>query len=326
MKKIYRVLIWLAIIITIFISTFIIFYLNLSFLTQKAPSLVKLWTGLEQRYYKSKKTVEISPSSTLETITFPSVLLGDDRSSLVYLPPEYSAQLKQKYPVVYLLHGSPGSKEDWIIAADLETQLDSLISEKVLPPMIIVMTDGSGKYIVDSQYVDSTKVKQPMEDYIVTELVPYIDNHYRTLTDRRFRAIGGNSSGAYGAVNVGLHHPDIFAIMISHSGYFINKEWAITQLLGNNTVAWHANNPAEYIKKLTLSPETAIYIEVGKIDFPAFIKDNQLFAATLTAQHIEHVYTESDGIHSWSTWKGAIRQSLTYAASKWRQWGLDTVK
>ena len=114
--------------------------------------------------------------------------------------------------------------------------------------------------------------------------------------------------------------------MISHSGYFTNNEWATRELVGQKTKAWHANNPAEYLRALTLEPETALYIEVGKVDFPTFIKGNQDFAAQLTKKHIEHVYTESDGIHSWSTWRVVIRQSLAYMASKWRQWGLAEVQ
>ena len=325
-----KILLRLAILLGIFLISLTclggFIYLNASYFTQNTPGLMRVWSSLEQRYYELSNGSSARRASSLETITIPSTLLGEDRTSLVYLPPGYKLRFRQKYPVVYLLHGSPGNKEEWITNADLASQLDSLISSKVLPPMIIVLPDGNGPIIVDSQYVNSTKVHQPMEDYLVSELVPYIDTHYATLADRRFRVIGGNSSGAYGAVNIGLHHPDIFSVMLSHSGYFINKEWVISDLLGKDSPAWHANNPAEYVSKLTLSPETAIYLEVAKIDFPVFIKDNQKFADELAAAHIEHVYTESDGIHSWSSWKGAIRQSLTYAAGKWRQWGDGLVK
>ena len=325
MKILRLVLLSLLTLCTVLGAAFLIFYTNLSFFSQKTPRLMAWWTSWERAKYK-KEVKEVKPQSSVETVTFTSELLGQPRTMLIYLPVGYTHDQKKRYPVLYLLHGSPGGKEDWLINADLQSQLDELIATKVLPPMLVVMPDGNGSAIVDSEYLDATKVKQPMESHIVKELVPYIDLHYRTLADRKYRAIGGLSSGAYGAVNLGLRHPDLFAVMLSHSGYFTNNEWATRELVGQKTKAWHANNPAEYLRALTLEPETALYIEVGKVDFPTFIKGNQDFAAQLTKKHIEHVYTESDGIHSWSTWRVVIRQSLAYMASKWRQWGLAEVQ
>ena len=299
-------------------------YSNLSLLSQYAPWLVNAWGAAERFYYGSTQGSVFK--STVRTITFHSDLLGEDRQMLVYLPPGYDRNVKQKYPVVYLLHGVPGAKEDWLVNAALESQLDGMIAAKELPPCVIVMPDGNGPQVMDSEYVDASLVSQPMESYIVSEVVPYVDSHFRTLADRRYRALGGLSSGAYGAVNIGLKHNELFSVLLSHSGYFVNHEWAVGQLFGGKTTAWHANNPQEYVGNLKLNPETSIYIEVGKIDFPDFIAGNQDFADKLTALHIEHVYTESDGIHSWSAWRVAIRQSLIYTASKWKQWGLGGIK
>jgi enterochelin esterase-like enzyme len=304
---------------------FIVFYTNLSFFSQKTPRLMEWWTSWERAKYK-KEVKEVAPKSRIDTVTIHSDLLGVERTFLVYVPDGYGKIPSRRYPVLYLLHGSPGAKEDWLVNADLQSQLDELIAARTIPPLLVVMPDGNGPTIIDSEYLDATKIVQPMESHFVKELVPYIDLHYATLADRRFRALGGLSSGAYGAVNIGLRHPDLFAVMLSHSGYFMNHEWATRELVGKNTVAWHANNPAEYLASRQLDPDTALYIEVGKVDFPSFVKGNQDFAALLTASHIEHVYTESNGVHSWSTWRVVIRQSLAYMASKWWQWGLSEVQ
>jgi enterochelin esterase family protein len=98
----------------------------------------------------------------------------------------------------------------------LPERLDRLIAEGQMRPMIVVMPDCFTKY-GGSQYINSSATGR-YEDHIIDELVPYVDTKYRTLADREQRAVMGKSSGGYGAMVLGMRHPDVFGMVIDHSG------------------------------------------------------------------------------------------------------------
>jgi enterochelin esterase family protein len=145
--------------------------------------------------------------------------LGDSpsRRTPVYLPPGYDDG-EAHYPVIYLLAGfsSRGltSLNDSIFDENIQERMDRLIVTAAIQPMIVVLPDCSTRY-GGSQYINSIATG-PYEDYLVEELVPYIDRHYRTRPGSR--AVAGKSSGGYGALVLGMRHPEIFSAVASHSG------------------------------------------------------------------------------------------------------------
>jgi enterochelin esterase-like enzyme len=149
-------------------------------------------------------------------------LVGDspNRRVLVYLPPAYEQQKKMRYPVVYLLHGFNGfgvGNKGWIREGgnfNVET-ISRLINEKKISPMIIVMPDGSNRF-GGSMYTDSITTGN-WEDYIVRELVAFIDKNYRTLPKAESRGIAGHSMGGYGALKIAMKHPDVFGAVYGTS-------------------------------------------------------------------------------------------------------------
>jgi enterochelin esterase family protein len=98
----------------------------------------------------------------------------------------------------------------------LPQRMDRLIAEGRVQPMILVMPDCFTR-IGGSQYINSPAVGR-YEDHVVNELVPYVDQNYRTMAHRDSRAIVGKSSGGYGALILAMRHPETFGIMASHSG------------------------------------------------------------------------------------------------------------
>jgi S-formylglutathione hydrolase FrmB len=148
--------------------------------------------------------------------------LGDPhvRRVPVYVPPSYDEQPGKRYPVVYVLTGFTGrgrallNDNPW--SESLDDRLNRLIGSGACGELIAVMPDCFTRY-GGSQYLNSTATGR-YQDHLVQELVPYIDARYRTLPGRDHRGVAGKSSGGYGALVLGLLHPDVFGAIASHSG------------------------------------------------------------------------------------------------------------
>lgn len=151
-------------------------------------------------------------------------LEGDspDRDVSIYLPPGYDSDTARRYPVLYLLHGYFLTDQYWtgtapsvnipgikIPPADVPRSMDEGIAKGSLKPMIVVMPDAYTKY-AGSMYSSSVTTGD-WESYIAGDLVEYMDTHYRTVPNRMARGLAGHSMGGYGAVRIGMKHPDVFA-------------------------------------------------------------------------------------------------------------------
>ncbi len=164
---------------------------------------------------------------TLTPLRFESrVLKGnplDDphvREVPIYLPPHYFTNPSRRFPVIYVLTGFTGKGtmllNDSIWVEPLDARLERLIRAKKLVECIVVMPDCSTRY-GGSQYLNSA-ANGRYEDHLVRELVPFVDRNYRTIRDSRARAVMGKSSGGYGAIVMGMRHPDVFGLVACHSG------------------------------------------------------------------------------------------------------------
>lgn len=146
--------------------------------------------------------------------------LGDkhERELYVYLPPDYDGE--KKFPAVYCLTGFTGRGKmllnDSALAPNLAERMDKLIAEGKIRPMIVVMPDCF-TYYGGSQYINSSATGN-YEDYLVKEIVPFVDENFRTVADRNSRAVMGKSSGGYGALVHAMRHADVFGLCASHAG------------------------------------------------------------------------------------------------------------
>jgi len=153
----------------------------------------------------------------VDTVPAPSLrknLVGDPdrRAMTIYLPPSYSKGHK-RYPVVYLLHGFAADHRAFMKGAyqNLNTRIsmDSLINAGAVKEMIVV-TPNARDFFDGSFYVNSP-VTGNWEDFIVHDLVGYVDKHYRTIPKASARGITGHSMGGYGSLWVGMRHPETFS-------------------------------------------------------------------------------------------------------------------
>ncbi|BAY76038.1 putative esterase [Nostoc linckia NIES-25] len=242
--------------------------------------------------------------------TYDSQVMGTSRTYAVSLPPDYEQNPKRSYPVIFLLHGGHGNPTDWFVenkGQALKT-LKQLYSTGKLPPSIIITPDGNDKRgsspYRDPEYIDGPngKVSTALGD----ELVKVVQSRYRTLKNPDFWAIGGLSSGGWGAVNVGLHNLNHFSILFSHSGYFRDKS-------GPN------NSPIIFIKTIPLQAQKRlrIYLDTGKSDIEE-IEEGQKFSKLLAQLKIYHLFREFPGGHTWQYWREHLADSLTFVGEQFK--------
>jgi putative tributyrin esterase len=144
--------------------------------------------------------------ANVKVVHFPSAILGEERDMLVMLPVDYETSVR-RYPVLYLLHGADADIADWARGTNL--------SEYAKRHQLIIVTPDASR----SWYVNSVKnPKAQYDDYIMKEVIAYIDKNFRTIPEPFARAIGGVSMGGFGAMFLGLEHRDQFAAIGSFSG------------------------------------------------------------------------------------------------------------
>ena len=149
--------------------------------------------------------------------------LGDphERPLWVYVPPGYDDEPDRRYPSVYVIQGYTGQLDMWRnrapFAAKTYPELcDELFARGDAPPCIVVWVDA-WTALGGSQFVDSPAIGR-YHTYLCDELVPWVDERYRTLADRDHRAIQGKSSGGYGAMITPLLRSDLFGALATHAG------------------------------------------------------------------------------------------------------------
>jgi hypothetical protein len=131
------------------------------------------------------------------------------RKMLVYLPAGYDESSSQRYPVIYFLPNPFGDSYRFDFDhRDAQGLFDQAIAAGVIHKFILVVIDMNTP-LGSSWYVNSSATGN-WEDFVIQELVPYIDANFKTLPNRDSRGIAGIFIGGYGAIRFGMRHPDVF--------------------------------------------------------------------------------------------------------------------
>lgn len=136
-----------------------------------------------------------------------------ERNLVVYLPPGYDDDSQRRYPVIYLLSGYMGfgkmflSPQAW--GYSMDERCDKLIADGAMVPCIVVMPDCFTRY-GGAQYMNSSALGN-YEYYLIQEIIPFVDQQFRTMSDKFHRAVMGKSSGGYGALRLCMRNPDLFS-------------------------------------------------------------------------------------------------------------------
>lgn len=155
-----------------------------------------------------------------DTVPAPSLvpnLYGDPdwREAGIYLPPGYANHPQRRYPVVYILHGFGGGFAPFLKRISFQKPLDSLIARGALHEMIVVAPDASNR--LTGGFFRNSPVAGKWEDFIVKDLVTYVDAHYRTIRAREARGIAGWSMGGYGALYIAARNSKLFSAVYALS-------------------------------------------------------------------------------------------------------------
>lgn len=139
-------------------------------------------------------------------------LLGTpaDREVFVVLPPGYDRDRKQRYPVVYALHGYSIGADQWMKEIRLPQTAEGAFA-KGTPEMIIVLP--SSKNVFNGSFYSNSVTTGNFENFIASELIDYIDGHYRTLARPESRGLVGHSMGGYGASRIGIRRAERFGAL-----------------------------------------------------------------------------------------------------------------
>jgi len=256
------------------------------------------------------------PHGQVREVWYNSKVTGTWRHALVYLPPDYDAQTKQRYPVLYLQHGGGEDETGWIRQAQANFIMDNLIAEKKCKPMIVVMAYG---YAKRAGYVapdltgkpfgspEMLKAMQDMaaafEDDVTKALIPFIDSTFRTLSDRDHRAMAGLSMGGMQTFQITLNHLDLFSYIGGFSGaggMLVLGDRKLDPKTDYNGVF---ADPAAFAKKVHL-----LWMGVGTVE-PERMRAGLLrLHNSLDEANIKHVFYESPGTdHEWQTWRRDLK-------------------
>jgi pimeloyl-ACP methyl ester carboxylesterase len=202
------------------------------------------WIGLSLTLVSAELGAQGGGVTHVDTIVAPSLtnnLIGDSnrREVTVYLPPGYATNRHRRYPVVYLLHGFAADHRAFMagVYSNMNTRLsmDSLIRARLVREMIVV-TPNARNAFDGSFYVNSVTTGN-WEDFIYRDLVSFIDRRYRTIRNRSGRGIAGHSMGGYGALWVGMRHPETFSALYAMSPCCLRDFGALSQ---RGTGPWKA--------------------------------------------------------------------------------------
>jgi S-formylglutathione hydrolase FrmB len=255
---------------------------------------------------------------TLVKLSVPSPALGGrQQETFVYLPPGYASHPRERYPVLYLLHGMPGRPLAFIQTVQMGVVEDTLTTLGRAQPLILVMPFGSTGSFTDKEWANGVGAGNGWATFVTRDLVRYVDAHYRTVPTRAGRAIGGLSEGGYGAINLAVQHPGMYSVVESWSGYV--KPDPLRSIFGANLQLLARNDPT--LRLARVAPElrklgTYFWFYSGTED--RYRVQNRAFARRLTRLGIPNLFFESHGGHNWALWRKHAAAAYEIAAGRLR--------
>jgi enterochelin esterase family protein len=259
-------------------------------------------------------SIQNVPQGQVRDVWYDSKVTGSWRHAMVYLPPDYEAQPKKRYPVLYLQHGGGEDETGWIRQGRANFILDNLIAAGEAKPMIIVMAYGYARRAgaappdlspATMGTAQGARARDEMantfEDEVTQVLIPFVDKTYRTLADRDHRAMAGLSMGGFQTFHITLKHLDLF----SHIGGFSGAGGMMEDRKPDMKTDFNGAfaDPAAFARKVHV-----FYLGVGTAEPERFQTRLRGLHDALTEAGIQHVWWESPGTdHEWQTWRRNLK-------------------
>lgn len=240
------------------------------------------------------------PHGTVSRMWYNSPKLGMNRRLTVYTPAGYETSGK-RYPVFYLLHGMGGDEEAWISLGRTAQILDNLIAQGKAKPMIVVMTNGNAALEAapgesSAGFIPpTTNLPKTMDgsfEAAFPDVVKFVEKNFRTINNKKSRAIAGLSMGGYHSLHISKQYPDLFNYVGLFSAAIIPNKDAKSPVYDN----------FDQKLKIQFAKKPALYwIGIGKTDF--LYQANEDFRKMLTEKGYHYTYYESEEGHIWKNWR-----------------------
>lgn len=252
--------------------------------------------GENAEYYKTKAV----PHGSMIKQWYPSAINQAERRLTVYTPPGYE-KTKEKYPVLYLLHGMGGDEDAWPTLGRVAQIMDNLIAAGKAKPMIVVMPNGhtsnsatpgsseKGEYPIE--FVTPDVGSGDMESNF-GEIIKFVEKNYRVKKDKKNRAIAGLSMGGSHSLFISSYYPNTF----DYIGLF-SAAYRINDKVKRDVY----DNFEQNLLKQKENGYQLYWIGMGKTDF--LYKTGADFRKKLDDIGMKYTYRESEGGHTWSNWR-----------------------
>lgn len=258
-------------------------------------SVLLLLRKLTENYYEANKR------GNLNEVWYDSPTLGMTRRLFVYTPHGYDDS-KEKYPVLYLLHGAGGDEDAWSTMGRACQILDNLIEKGLAKPMICVMPNGNPTQYAARTLMIEEKPSDPNSrgmgmmgmEYpksIVEDIVPFIEKTYRVDARPKSRAIAGLSMGGAHTITTSLLYPGFFDYICPLSMGIMNR---------NNDEEVLKTYETQF-KALKKAGYKLYFLAIGDSDF--LFESAKTLDKMLTDNGLKHTYFVTSGGHTWSNWR-----------------------
>jgi enterochelin esterase-like enzyme len=261
-------------------------------------------------------SIQDAPHGQVREVWYYSKVTGAWRHALVYLPPNYDAQSKARYPVLYLQHGGGEDETGWIRQGRANFILDNLIAAGKCKPMIVVMAYGYARRAgqtppdltgIPAGSAERLRAMQSMtaafEDDVTQALIPYVDKTFRTIPDRDHRAMAGLSMGGMQTFQITLNHLDLFSYIGGFSGAGGMLVLGDRKLDPKTDYNRAFADPVAFAKKVRL-----LWLGIGTEEPERMRAGIHRLHTSLLEAKIQHVFYESPGTdHEWQTWRRDLK-------------------
>jgi S-formylglutathione hydrolase FrmB len=188
--------------------------------------------------------------------SFYSQALDEEKMVDIFLPGNYFTEPDMQFPVIYYLHGAGGNQNEGQLFAYNYYDVHAEDTTSTHPAAIFVSPSGDCEPYRGSFYVNSDLYGN-YEDYIIEDLIPFIEREFRVIPEKDFRFITGQSMGGYGSSYLSLRHPEMFRAaapgMAAHLAYPLNFMDVWVDTLAWENGSYHFSYDAGHLTRLFFS-------------------------------------------------------------------------
>lgn len=245
--------------------------------------------------------VQNVPHGTVSKTWYKSSTANMTRRLTIYTPAGYE-QSKEKYPVLYLLHGMGGDENAWSELGRATQIMDNLIASGKAKPMIVVMPNGNISQEAapgessEGLKIPSMQLPKTMDGNFETafqDVVNFVEQNYRVKSDKAHRAIAGLSMGGFHSLYISINNPNSFDYIGLFSAAIKPRQKEVSSPI--------YKDPESKVDNLFKHSPKLLWMGIGNTDF--LYKENADLRHYLDSKHYPYTYLETDGGHIWRNWR-----------------------